>query len=42
MLVRDQFEKNFFGPMNIIKAAIPQMRSQMNGHVIAQTSTTGK
>jgi NADP-dependent 3-hydroxy acid dehydrogenase YdfG len=42
MLVRDQFEKNFFGPMNIIKAAIPQMRSQMNGHIIAQTATTGK
>ncbi|OQV04149.1 hypothetical protein CLAIMM_09077 [Cladophialophora immunda] len=40
-LVRDQFEKNFFGPMNIIKAVIPQMRSQMNGHIIALTGITG-
>ncbi|OAG37372.1 hypothetical protein AYO21_08449 [Fonsecaea monophora] len=40
-LVRDQFEKNFFGPMNIIKAVIPQMRSQMNGHIITLTGITG-
>lgn len=40
-LVRDQFEKNFFGPMNVIKAVVPQMRSQMNGHVIVLTGITG-
>ncbi len=40
-LVRDQFEKNFFGPMNIIKAIVPQMRSQMNGHIIVLTGVTG-
>ncbi|EXJ62475.1 hypothetical protein A1O7_02912 [Cladophialophora yegresii CBS 114405] len=40
-LVRDQFEKNFFGPMNIIKAVVPQMRSQMNGHIIVLTGVTG-
>lgn len=40
-LVRDQFEKNFFGPMNITKATIPQMRSQMNGHIIVLTGITG-
>ncbi|EXJ83701.1 hypothetical protein A1O1_07325 [Capronia coronata CBS 617.96] len=40
-LVRDQFEKNFFGPMNIIKAAIPEMRSKMNGHIIVLTGIHG-
>ena len=40
-LVRDQFDKNFFGPMNIIRAVVPQMRSQMNGHIIVLTGVTG-
>lgn len=40
-LVRDQFEANFFGPMNIIKAVIPHMRSKMNGHMIVLTGITG-
>lgn len=40
-LVRDQFERNFFGPMNIIRAVIPQMRSQINGHIIVLTGITG-
>ncbi|EXJ87579.1 hypothetical protein A1O3_04539 [Capronia epimyces CBS 606.96] len=40
-LVRDQFEKNFFGPMNIIKAVIPEMRSKMNGHIIVLTGIHG-
>lgn len=34
MLVRDQFETNFFGPLNIIKATLPQMRVQKIGHMI--------
>ena len=40
-LVRDQFERNFFGPMNIIRAVVPQMRSQINGHIIVLTGITG-
>ncbi|KIW38306.1 uncharacterized protein PV06_09281 [Exophiala oligosperma] len=40
-MVRDQFEKNFFGPMNIIKAVIPHMRSMMNGHIIVLGGITG-
>ena len=34
MLVRDQFETNYFGPVNIIKATLPQMRSQKIGHMM--------
>ena len=33
-LVRDQFETNYFGPVNIIKSAIPQMRKQHQGHFV--------
>ena len=33
-LVRDQFEINYFGPLNIIKAALPHMRRQKLGHVM--------
>lgn len=33
-LVRDQFETNYFGPVNIIKSALPQMRSQRAGHIL--------
>ena len=40
-MVRDQFEKNFFGPMNIIKAVIPHMRALMNGHIIVLAGITG-
>lgn len=40
-LVRDQFETNFFGPMNMIKAVIPQMRTQTHGHIIVLTGITG-
>ncbi|KAG9771684.1 NAD(P)-binding protein, partial [Aureobasidium melanogenum] len=40
-LVRAQFEKNFFGPLNIIKAVIPEMRSKMNGHIIVLTGIHG-
>lgn len=40
-LVREQFETNFFGPMNMIKAVLPTMRSQHNGHVIVLTGITG-
>ena len=40
-LVRDQFERNFFGPMNIIRSVIGEMRSKMNGHIIVLTGITG-
>ena len=40
-LVRDQFETNFFGPMNIIRAALPEMRSKTNGHIIVLGGITG-
>ena len=40
-LVREQFESNFFGPMNLIKAAISEMRKQSNGHIIVLTGITG-
>jgi len=33
-LVRDQFEINYFGPLNIIKAALPHMRKESSGHVM--------
>ena len=39
-LVRDQFEENFFGPVNIIKAVLPHMREKKNGHIIMVTGTT--
>lgn len=40
-LVRDQFESNFFGPMNIIRAVIPEMRDKTNGHIIVLSGITG-
>jgi len=40
-LVRDQFETNFFGPMNIIKATLPEMRNQKIGHMIVLGGITG-
>jgi NAD(P)-dependent dehydrogenase (short-subunit alcohol dehydrogenase family) len=33
-LVRDQFEVNYFGPLNIIKAALPHMRKERSGHIM--------
>jgi short chain dehydrogenase len=40
-LVRDQFETNFFGPVNIIKATLPTMREQKIGHMIVLGGITG-
>ncbi|KAE8354778.1 short chain dehydrogenase/reductase family protein [Aspergillus coremiiformis] len=39
-LVRDQFEINYFGPLSIIKAALPHMRKQKTGHVMVLSGIT--
>lgn len=36
--VRYQFDTNFFGVVNTIKAVLPQMRSQKQGRIIAMSS----
>ena len=36
-LVTDQFETNFFGPVNIMKALLPSMREKRNGHIVVLT-----
>jgi NAD(P)-dependent dehydrogenase (short-subunit alcohol dehydrogenase family) len=37
-LIRDQFETNYFGPVNIIKAILPAMRKNGSGHIIILSS----
>ncbi|KAJ5166423.1 uncharacterized protein N7482_005204 [Penicillium canariense] len=39
-LVRDQFEVNYFGPLNIIKAALPHMRRESSGHIMILSGIT--
>ncbi|KAJ5107756.1 hypothetical protein N7456_004431 [Penicillium angulare] len=39
-LVRDQFEVNYFGPLNIIKAALPHMRREHSGHIMIISGIT--
>ncbi|KAL5339705.1 hypothetical protein BJX70DRAFT_362910 [Aspergillus crustosus] len=39
-LVRDQFEINYFGPLNIIKASLPYMREHKSGHIIIISGIT--
>ncbi|KAF7597317.1 hypothetical protein BBP40_006257 [Aspergillus hancockii] len=39
-LVRDQFEINYFGPLSIIKAALPHMRNQKTGHIMILSGIT--
>lgn len=39
-LIRDQFETNYFGPVNIIKAALPHMRRQKSGHIMVLSGIT--
>ncbi len=39
--IRNAFKTNFLGPINVIKAVMPQMRKQGYGHVINITSIAG-
>lgn len=39
--IKRNFETNFFGPINVIKAALPQMREQKSGLIINITSIAG-
>jgi NAD(P)-dependent dehydrogenase (short-subunit alcohol dehydrogenase family) len=40
-LARDQFEINFFGNVNMIKASLPVMRRANSSHIILLTAITG-
>ncbi|WP_264564497.1 SDR family oxidoreductase [Flavobacterium sp. N3904] len=39
--IKNNFETNFFGPIEVMKAVLPQMRSQQSGLVINITSIAG-
>lgn len=39
--IKKNFNTNFFGPINVIKAALPQMRKQKSGLIINITSIAG-
>ncbi|CRG86256.1 Estradiol 17-beta-dehydrogenase 1 [Talaromyces islandicus] len=39
-LVRDQFETNYFGPVNLIKSALPALRKQGAGHILVLSGIT--
>ena len=41
-LVRQQFETNFFGLLNVTKAAIPFLKHESNGLIITVSSSLGR
>ena len=40
-LAREQFDTNFFGPVNCIKAALPTLRKRNSGHIVVVTGISG-
>ena len=40
-LVRDQFETNYFGPVNVIKSILPKFRARRAGHIMILTGIIG-
>jgi NAD(P)-dependent dehydrogenase (short-subunit alcohol dehydrogenase family) len=39
--LREQFEANFFGVVNVTRAALPQLRAQRSGHIVQMSSLNG-
>lgn len=40
--IKRVFDVNFFGPLNVIKAALPRLRAQGSGHIVNITSIAGR
>jgi NAD(P)-dependent dehydrogenase (short-subunit alcohol dehydrogenase family) len=39
--IRQQFDVNLFGVLNVTRAALPQLRSQRSGHIVQMSSLNG-